>query len=125
MMIFLGKLYRHSHVSLLCGLIDFFLFALLYEKLDLPIYLSYLVSFSIATLCGYLSHNFYTFKYCVINRRSCTLFLLQVTCVLIIGYFLINLYMAIGFSPLTAKLTQMCSTFFLNFLFANIVVFKK
>ncbi len=125
MMIFLRKLYRHSHVSILCGLIDFCLFALLYEKLGLPIYFSYLLSFSIATLCGYLFHNFYTFKYCVINRRSSTLFLLQVTCVLIIGYFLIDLYIAIGFSPLVAKLTQMCSTFFLNFLFANIVVFKK
>jgi putative flippase GtrA len=124
-MIFLGKLYRHSHVSLACGLIDFGLFALLFKKLEVSIYLSYLLAFSVATLCGYLSHNFYTFKYCVINRRSSFLFFLQVSSVLVIGYFFIDIYILIGLSPLMAKLSQMCSTFFLNFIFANIVVFKK
>ncbi len=122
---FLGKLFRHTHVSFLCGMIDFGLFALLYQKFGLSIYLSYATAFSIATLFGYLSHNFYTFNYRVINWRSFCLFLLQVLTVFALGSFLIEIYISIGASPLIAKFSQMCSTFFLNFLFANIVVFKK
>jgi putative flippase GtrA len=115
---------KHGIVSLVCGSIEYLLFLLIFVKMSQPLMISYIIPFSLATIIGYLGHNFFTFRYRVVDSISLKYYLAQAVIVLLAGFFLIKILLFL-MVPQLAKLIQLMSTFALNVLFGNYVTFNR
>jgi len=116
---------KHGMVSLVCGATEYALFLLFHINFIYPLFLSYLVSFLVATVIGYLLHNYFTFSVRLMSKKSAFFYMVQSILVLAIGYAIINVYLWMSFSPQLAKLLQLMTTFSINVAFGRYFTFNK
>jgi putative flippase GtrA len=120
----LKTIFKHGIVSLICGSLEYVLFLLIFVKMSQPLIISYVIPFALATIIGYLGHNFFTFKYKVLDSISLRYYFIQVTIVLLVGFFVIKMLLFLMI-PQLAKLIQLISTFAFNVYFGNYFTFNK
>ena len=120
----LKTILKHGIVSCLCGSLEYVLFLLFFVKMSQPLIISYVIPFALATIVGYLSHNFFTFKYKFLDSISLSYYLIQVTIVLLVGFFVIKMLLFLMI-PQLAKIIQLISTFAFNVYFGNYFTFNK
>lgn len=123
--IFFFLSYRHAVISGICASVEFCFFILLYTFLKLNLPFSYITSFIIATLIGFVGHSFFTFKVGRLYIRNALIFSVQASCALSIGYLLISLLINGGLHPALAKVIQLFSVFFFNVTFGKFFSFRN
>lgn len=116
---------RHSVVSMVCGLSEFFLFLLLLSYLKFSLLASYVLSFSVATVIGFWGHSIFTFKLGQTYINNAFFFIIQALSALSIGYFIVYNLIRSGIEPAFAKALQLTIIFSFNVTFGKIVSFKK
>jgi putative flippase GtrA len=117
---------KHGFVSCICGGTELLTFSILNIYTTINIYLCYIISFSIATLIGYILHSTFTFSSGGLKKKSGYLFVIQVTIVLIVGLNVFNiLHKYLGLSATFSKALQLCITFGVNVIFGKNITFKK
>ena len=117
---------KHGVVSCICGGTELLTFSILNIFHTINIYLCYIISFSIATLLGYILHSKFTFSTGGLKKKSGYLFVIQVIVVLIVGLNVFNLlHKYLGLSAPFSKALQLCITFGINVIFGKNITFKK
>lgn len=116
---------RHGVVSLVCGSTEYALFLLFYIESAYSLAFSYVVSYLVATVIGYLLHNYFTFSVRLIAKGSVVFYLIQSISVLALGYAIINLFIWMLFVPQIAKFFQLVATFGFNVAFGRYFTFNK
>lgn len=89
-----------------------------------PLITSYIIPYCLATLLGYLGHNFFTFNYKNLDSNSLVYYLVQALIVFLAGFFIVKILLFL-MVPQLAKLLQLISTFTLNIFFGNYITFNK
>lgn len=117
--------FRHGIVSMTCGSTEFILFLLFYTHLKVGLPMSYVVSFTTATVIGFLGHSFFTFKVGELRHRNAVFFIIQALCALMLGYLIVASLIHAGTLPALAKAFQLVIIFFFNVIFGKMVSFKK
>ncbi|MBT8537144.1 hypothetical protein G6715_05050 [Polynucleobacter paneuropaeus] len=117
---------RHGIVSCICGGSEFISFIILTKHFEANIYLSYVLSFALATVIGFVLHSVYTFSMGGLQKKSGILFLIQISIALFAGLFMFNLfYKYFKIDPIYAKALQLAFTFWINVIFGKKITFKK
>lgn len=117
--------FRHGIVSITCGSTEFILFLLFYTHLKVGLPMSYVVSFTAATVIGFLGHSFFTFEVGELRQRNAVFFIIQALCALMLGYLIVASLIHAGTLPALAKAFQLAIIFFFNVIFGRMVSFKK
>jgi len=117
--------FRHGIVSLTCASTEFILFLLLFTHLKVGLPISYVISFAIATVIGFLGHSFFTFEVGELRQRNAVFFFIQAMCALALGYLIVAGLIHAGTMPAIAKGSQLVMIFFFNVTFGKIVSFRK
>lgn len=117
-------LLRHGAISLLCATSEFSLFMLMLTQLKINLATSYVISFVVATLIGFVGHSMFTFKLGRLCKRNAMMFTIQACCALALGYLLISGLISSGLVPAIAKAMQLVVIFFFNVTFGKVVSFK-
>ena len=117
--------FRHGIVSLTCGSTEFILFILLFTNLKLALPIAYFVSFTVATVIGFLGHSLFTFEVGKLRQRNALFFVIQAFCALLLGYLIVSCLIHLGALPAIAKAFQLMIIFFFNVVFGKMVSFKK
>ena len=120
-----NKIMRHLCVSFTCGAIEYISFISLAHFLDVNVFYSHILSFSLATGFGFLGHSFFTFKVGSLKVRNASFFMIQVLTALLLSVFLLKYFLSFNFSIYISKALQMCVTFGFNFLFGYLISFKN
>ena len=116
---------RHGIVSLACGLSEYGLFVLMYYKLHLNLNFSYFLPFIVSVTINFLGHSFFTFKTGFIRGLNLIFYVIQVATVILLGYFVFNVFINLSFTPSHAKILQLITTFLFNIIFGQFITFKK
>jgi putative flippase GtrA len=116
--------FRHSIVSICCGGLDYLTFIYLFKYKNINLGISYFLSFILATLLGFILHNFFTFRVGFIASRTLILYLIQSIITLVLGFSILYLFIWFNIVPQYAKALQLAVTFFLNVTIGRYVTFK-
>ena len=116
---------RHGIISITCGSVEFLSFMLMLSYLHFSLSLSYVISFTIATLIGFVGHSHLTFKVGELRKRNAVFFTIQALSALSIGYVIITMLISAGIIPMYAKMIQLVLIFFFNVSFGKLISFKK
>jgi putative flippase GtrA len=118
-------IFRHLFVSGICASTELLLFGVLFKMCALSLTISYLSSFSVATIIGYILHSYFTFSVGKISKRSAIYFLFQASSILLLGYCIFITLIFCGIYPIIAKIIQLIITFNINVLFGRNLTFRK
>jgi putative flippase GtrA len=86
---------------------------------------SYVPSYILATVVGYLLHNFYTFKVGGISLNTSLAYIIQSVLVLVLGFSIVYILVQLNLSPQVSKIIQLFATFFFNIAFGRYITFRK
>ena len=84
------------------------------DKLKIALSFSHFTAFFFASISGFILHSFFTFAVGYLRIRNALFFLVQVSIVLVIGFYLLKFLISWGLNPLISKVFQLCLTFLLN-----------
>lgn len=115
---------RHGFVSICCGCIEYFSFIYLLQSKEFDLKISYVLSYFLATLLGYILHNYYTFRVKSLKIRTLLLYIFQSLITLSLGFSIVYILIAMNIVPQISKAIQLASTFFFNIAFGRYVTFK-
>lgn len=115
---------RHGIVSVVCGSIDLLTLYYLVDRLHLLVYFSYVISFCISTVIGYMFHSLYTFR-APVTYKTLILYMVQIFFVLGFGYTVYSLAYFIVNSVVYAKAFQLCITFVVNLAIGRYITFAN
>ena len=114
---------RWSLVGITTTAIDYILFISLYGPLN-SVFLTNLISASVATSINYLTHHRWTFRSNQNHSRSGAKYLLNLTFWWLVSTSLIKTLVVVGFDPRVAKLCQLILIVPVNYFVLNNLVFK-
>lgn len=120
----LKLLLRHAAVSVTCASTEFFLFMMLFSHYKLSLASSFVLSFSAASVIGFLGHTYFTFYLNRIQRKNIFYFLTQLFFVAIIGFCFLKFFIYY-MEPKYAKLLQLVCTFSFNVVYGRYVSFRR
>jgi putative flippase GtrA len=115
---------RWSLVGITTTAIDYILFISLYGPLN-SVFLTNLISASVATSINYLTHHRWTFRSNQNHSRSGVKYLLNLTFWWLVSTSLIKTLVVVGFDPRVAKLFPLILIVPVNYFVLNKLVFKK
>ena len=115
---------RWSLVGITTTAIDYILFISLYGPLN-SVFLTNLISASVATSINYLTHHRWTFRSNQNHSRSGAKYLLNLTFWWLVSTSLIKTLVVVGFDPRVAKLFPLILIVPVNYFVLNKLVFKK
>lgn len=116
---------RHFIVSTVSAIIECSIFYFMYINLKIALSFSHFTAFFFASISGFILHSFFTFAVGYLRIRNALFFLVQVSIVLVIGFYLLKFLISWGLNPLISKVFQLCLTFLLNILLGKFLSFKK
>lgn len=115
-------LLRHGGVSVASATIELVLFSLLQGHL--PLFVAYIIPFSIATTFGYIGHSYLTFRVGTMSLSTAGKFLIQICLSVAMGYYIVRFLIDGGMAPEVAKAIQLFVGFFFNVSFGRFVSFR-